>query len=195
MIYSIEFFRQRIGLDSSDGSRDADIEVALSTAFGFAELYCDRKFEWQAESETFTHFVGDVVSLIRFPLTDIIDVTGTELEYHFNAMTGLIVFDGCVRAHELIIDYEGGYHDTALPEHPYTWPPALAFALLVIFDNCWSALNGQSSSVATGMVKSIKAGADLGITYETANATTNDYGGLIPAAAAAHLNLLKREKA
>lgn len=195
MIYTIEFFRVRIGLLSTDASQDTEIMAALATAYGYAELYTDRKFEWQQQIETFTHFIGNDISLIRYPITAIVDIEGTENFYHFNAQTGILYFDGCVKAHELIVTYEGGYSDTSDADHPYVWPDALAFALLGIFDNIWSSMQAGASFVTGGIVKSVKAGADLSITYESSGAAYAAFGGLIPAPSAAYLDLLAREKA
>lgn len=194
MIYTIEFFRERIGLASADASQDDDINAALSAAYGYAEIYCDRKFEWSADTEIFTHFYGDTISLRRYPITQINSIDGTELSYHYSVQDGLLYFDGVARSHEITIDYEGGYHESADSMHPYVWPDALAFALLGIFDNVWSQMQAGATFVTGGIVKNVNA-AGISISYESSGASYAAFGGLIPPQSAAYLDLIVREKA
>lgn len=189
--FDIAVLRVRAGLDAGDGSRDAEIIVAMGMALSLAERYCDRKFARMNDTERFTHHSGQSVSLHRYPVTAIAKVTcdGTDVtSHHVDHLNGYLHFDGRVQVHEMQVEYDGGYD---------VYPADLEFALLQLFDSVWN-VNYAGGSVSSGGIKTVRAGS-LSITYDTGGAAQvagggNALGGIMPASTASILDLYSRHK-
>lgn len=157
-----ELMRVRVGLDSADTSKDAEIDAALIIAKDIIEDYLDRKLEYAVETEAFIHENGATLSLIRYPIDSIGSIAGTTgyavNAYHVNKNNGLVFLDGHYRAHEMTVTYTGGYQ---------TLPGALEMALLSVFDRVYGNLFDVGNISVNDAIKTIKAG-DLSITYEGA---------------------------
>ena len=160
----IEDVRARIGLQPTDTSKDTELAVALETSLAVAEAYCNRKFKSQRDTETFTHIDSHVVSLRRYPVDTIINVSPNGFDYHLEKETGLIHVDGRVHKHALTIEYDGGY--VAIPSD-------LGFAILMIFDSVWGTLQGDGQA-QTGGVESVTL-ADVGtVRFSTSKSSSGD---------------------
>jgi len=187
--------RVRVGLPDNDTSQDAQITAAFNTALALAEAYTDRKFEAKLDQETFVHYFGRTLSVMRYPLIAIDAIDENAIYYHLDKFAGLIMLDSMTAMHELTIDYRGGYTDAPDAEYPFTWPDDLMLALLQIFDRAWSQSNGGGETGSS--VKTIRAG-DLSISYGSDSAdygATPAFGGMIPITATTILDLYTRRKA
>lgn len=155
-MYDIQTARIRIGLESTDTSKDVELNAAMDASLKFAELYCDRKFMKQFESERFIHFNQCKVQLIRYPvdsvgLVDADDKPNTD--WHIDGPDGRITFDGRINAHVLTVDYVGGYE---------VLPADLEMALWRLFDSAYGLISSTGGTVGTGQVKAIySAGAKV----------------------------------
>lgn len=186
MIIPITTLRVRIGLLETDGTQDTEIVMIYETALAIIENYCDRKFELSAEVEKFTHVSGYSVQLVRYPITQIVSVRNemaNDMPNHYDAKAGVVQFDGHYTAHELTVDYEGGYDDT-------TCPKDLQLVLLGLFDYLW-ANQGVGSSSATGAMKQAKIG-DLSVSFDTSTGYVSGTDSYINAAMAHILMNYKR---
>lgn len=157
MLIPIETLRVRIGLDSADNSRDDELTLYYQIALAIIETYCNRKFEWQADVEKFTHKAGYGLSLRRYPLTEITAINGDEnntaIRFHAHDESGVIEFDGYVISHVVTVEYEGGFTELNVPAD-------LKWCILQGFD----LINqGETGNELTGaIVKSIASdGANI----------------------------------
>lgn len=169
---TIERLRVAAGLAATDNSQDAEIDVVIQTAMAMIENYCDRKFPLQDTVERFTHKQGYSVTLARYPIVQINSVRGDNNQtilFHVNNDNGVVHFDGRVHAHEIVIDYRGGYAPDAIPAD-------LEFVIINLFKTLWDAQQGGGSvGVAIGAVKNAKIG-DLSLSYETGSGASSDGG-------------------
>jgi hypothetical protein len=173
-------------------TQDVLLQDAINLSIELAERYCDRKFAFPTENETFTHVAGSTISLIRYPVSAIhglaVDQMTTAPKYHLESKTGLIHFDGRVVAHEIKVNYDGGYNP--IPDH-------LVMAFLLIFDSVWDALtNTSGGGVAAGTIESVTLNQVGTVRYASgasAAAASATGGGLIPANAVTMLDLYRRE--
>jgi hypothetical protein len=188
----IEGLRERIGLVSSDDSKDVAIESVFGIAVDLVETYLDRILRYGSYTETFAHFAGKIVSLKAYPI-DTVDVivyaNGQEPPYHFNREAGLVYLDSFIRAHELSISYSGGYR---------TLPSGILMAVIGTFDNVWTEISAKVGAVSgVGEIKSISV-PDVGtISYQssgTGGGAGKDFGQ-VPAALLDVLSTYRREKA
>lgn len=155
-MYDIETARIRIGLEPTDTSKDAQLNVAMSASLNFAENYCDRKFMKQAESERFVHFSYCGVQLKRFPVesVEMVSADGNSFsDFHIDMPVGRITLDSRISAHILTVDYVGGYE---------VLPADLEMALWRLFDSAYANINNTGGSLGNGQVKAISsAGAKI----------------------------------
>ena len=189
-------------LQIADTSKDTLIGSILNAAKSIAENYCDRKFDYAAESATFTHPQGNTLSLPRYPLNSIVSVTRGDNKtpeatsaYHWIAGTGQIVFDHYLAAaHKITVSYTGGYN---------TLPDDLLIALWRIFDTLWADTPGGGATIGAGAVGGQAINSitipDVGtIRYESSGASgasaSGSAGGLIDNVTAALLSFYRREK-
>ena len=194
MLITIEQLRVRVGLDSTDSSKDTEINAALAMSESLIENYLDRWLSEGTYTEQFTHEVNTHVSLKAYPLISIDSVTldnGTGINYHFNTHNGLLFFDAIAAQHQLLITYTGGYGTT------YPLPAALELGILLCFDQVWGSFNSQADGVTVGgVVKSIAADG-ASISFETGSGSTasdiyeTDSG--LPANVTSILRLFRRE--
>ena len=161
MPLSIETLRVRIGLAANDPARDAEINAVSKAAMALLENYCDRKFPFESDQETFTHFDGVTVSLRRYPIWNVSSVTdyldNPVSRYHVDKERGLVMFDDYrVVRHELKIRYQGGFDLPNNDGHP-EFPEDLLMAFYNVFDAIFDTYTGAAGAGAlgAGVVKSI----------------------------------------
>ena len=164
---SIETLRVRAGLLATDTTKDAEINVAINAASAIAERYCNRKFAYGEELETYTHHRGPGFQAHRFPIINMIS-TGSDIVSHVDKNAGVIYFDGYNPDHEVTIHYEGGYTDGTLPAD-------LELALLMMFDVTYASVSG-AGAVSTGGVESVSVTGVGTIRYSTGAAATTGAG-------------------
>ena len=188
MLIDIDDLRVKVGLASGDASQDAAITTAYDAALDMIEAYLNRKLEFMADQEHFTHINGYTASLRRYPVTSVASVR-PDAKYHVERETGVLHFDGRVREHDLTVDYSGGFTPTTLPA-------VIHLALLDTFKAIWDAAQGGGGQ--TGEIQSITA-PDVGtIRFATsggaaAAGSAGSTGGLIPAYLLGMLSLFRRE--
>lgn len=157
MTITIEQLRVRVGLDSADATRDADIIAAQAIANNVLEGYLDRTLTEGQYTEEFVHCWNNHVSLKAYPLISIDSVAGAEpsriFQHHHDSARGLLFFDGAVADHKMTVTYTGGYGAT------YPMPPALELALLLCFDQVWGTMNANADGVdgSGAIIKSISS--------------------------------------
>lgn len=208
-LLTLEWLRVHVGLPADDTTKDPEIELARITAIEIADSYCNRKFLYAEDSETFTHFIGTTLTLRRYPLAEIIDTHAETappytVTYHIERLTGLMHLDAWAVQHALTVDYRGGYwidDGGAMPAAPvFYFPNDLAMALVEMFDAAWSAQHrtiAQGGADGGGDVKQIRAG-DLSISYDNEDsgaAVEYGFGDLLPMSAAGILLRYRRETA
>jgi hypothetical protein len=173
MAYDIETARVRIGLDSTDTSKDAELTAAMGASLNFAEKYCDRFFMLKDEIAEEIHFTDKDVQLHRFPLVSItsINADGKPIaaEYHMEKTTGRVVFDSSICAHTLLVSYSGGYA---------TLPSDLELALWKLFDAAWGLVSATASTAAVGggAIKAISS-SGARVEFDTSSGSANLGGG------------------
>lgn len=195
---TIEHFRIKAGLAADDTSKDTEIELAKGVALSIIEQYCNRKFAFAIEAETFTHWNAYTVPLRRYPVVEITSIDGWSGEYHFDELTGVVHLDGRAVAHRLTVNYSGGYAETASPAEPFVYPDDFMSAWLAVFSQSYTDLNSGGTVASDAAIKTLRAG-DLSITYDNAVDTGSSsgggsaFGGAIPATAKGILDLYRRE--
>jgi Phage gp6-like head-tail connector protein len=198
-MFDLATAKTRLGI--ADTSKDVLIGSVLNAAKSIAENYCDRKFDYAAETATFTHPQGNTLSLPRYPLNSIVSVTHGDnatpeatSAYHWIAGTGQIVFDRYLAtAHKITVSYTGGYNSL---------PDDLLIALWRIFDTLWADTPGGGAAVggaAGGQAINSITIPDVGtIRYESSGASggsgAGGVGGLIDNVTGALLSFYRREK-
>lgn len=156
MAIAIDVLRERIGLDPTDASRDAQLTAAWAQALALCETYCDRKFEKATETEELWPARRSLL-VRRYPIvsvTSITDASGAVLEastYQVIDEAGIILRGGygIPGGAPLTIVYVGGYEP---------FPKDLEFAVLAAFDAVWASTPGWGAvggSQSTGAVQKI----------------------------------------
>jgi|GEM_PF-6635950 len=179
--------RQRIGLLPNDTTRDPDITQAWQIACAWAETYLNRFLRDGAYVEIFTHAWGVAsVSLCAYPPTIIESITDENSvavgDYHVDAETGLIYFDGRRGFHQLRVGYT-----VEVPDEP-----ALTLALSALFSVTWSQTFDVGSTAAAGLVKATSIDG-MRVEYDTGSALSiAASAGGIPAQIAFALNPFAR---
>jgi len=186
---SVETLRVRVGLDSSDASRDDDINYASELSLSLMGNYCDRLFPEEADyEEIFTHKRGMSLSLIRYPITvvtSIIDSNGTVVSaYHTAAKRGIVNLDAYGCFHEVTVIYTGGYVEGGFPAD-------LLSAFYGIFDQEFAAIGTSSSSAVISSVTVQDVGT---VRFDTGGANDSSGAAYLPTSAAAILDNYKRYK-
>ena len=181
MTVQIEDLRARIGLVAGDTSRDAELLTARAVSIAFMENYCDRKFEFDQQRETTTHFVGQAMHLKRYPIDHVYFVRDADQavinDCHIDQERGIIFFDRGIARHKIDVFYEGGYKE---------FPNDLLAAFWMIFDQ--QIATGGGVGLAAGEIQSVTL-ADVGtVRYATGAAAAEAGGaGFLPDSAAALL--------
>lgn len=176
-MYDLATAKLRLGKPVDPSTEDTMITLAMDAAMQFAESYCDRKFTSQVDSETFVHVQANTISLRRFPITTVnqITVDGNilapnlyQVHYHADNQVGLIMFDAAIFCHALIVDYEGGFS---------VLPADLEMVLWRLFDWAWGNISagGTEGVQPIGAVKALTI-PDVGrVEFSTNN--DNSFGG------------------
>jgi len=187
----MEDLRVRIGLESDDTSRDAEIEVVKGTSFALMGNYCDRTFPLGIDVvEQFTHKVGLALALKRYPVdtvTSILDQDDKEFtDYHIEPDTGIVHLDFRCAFHQVFVTFTGGYDEDELPAD-------LLMAFYAVFDQEWAIYEGGAVS-SSGEISSISV-VDVGtIRYDTNAADTSGEGDYLPDRAKSLLMSYMRQK-
>ena len=173
------------------GSNAALIQTAFDTALAVAERYCDRQFLYAADKATFVHPFAPALQLSRYPLEQIVTVTGDNsasiTDYHMEAGTGRVVLDSWAHGHQIKVDYAGGYK---------TLPADLELALWMVFDTIWAQVSspGGGGGAAAGGISSVSI-PDVGtLRFDTGATPVSGgagMGGLIPSMAESILDLYR----
>lgn len=203
-MFDVIDYRVRCGLQATDTTKDAEIRDAINTAIAIVETYLDRKITWKAdEVETLTQVYRPVISLRRYPIGQIQSVTLDGKDHGTNHWTwhrraGLIQFNGQVGAHEVKVEYSGGYSDPGqtTPADATSMPADLVLGITKVFDEVWSAMTSTGGTTSTaGAVRSIKVGS-LSIQYDTGTAAVAmASSGFIPLTAMTLLDRFQRRSA
>lgn len=191
---TIEQLRARAGLEAGDTSKDTELQAAYATALAICENYTDRKFTAAADTDNFTHVTGYSLSLSRYPVTDItlLTVDGqerTSQDYHQDKRSGLIQFDYLLVAHEVHVEYSGGYDPL---------PADLDLAVWSVFDNAWHLNQAGGGGSLADSVKQINITGVGSIAFDSQVDSASAGGfaaGLIPPGAAAILDHYVRHHA
>ena len=187
----IETLRVRVGLESTDASRDDDITAASDLALSLMANYCDRYFDQVlGDQEGFTHLHGFSAPLKRYPIVQVTgivdqDAKAVSIGYHINKVNGVIQFDGHVAFHEMVVTFDGGYAEGEFPDD-------LLYAYYQVFDQHWAVIeNGTSPGAAN--ISSVSV-VDVGtVRYSQDSITTPEMGGgFLPPIALSILNYYKR---
>jgi hypothetical protein len=176
MTYNIETARIRIGLESTDTSKDVELTASMEASLNFAEKYCDRLFMFQIDTAELIHFIDNDIQLHRYPLVGVSSMMADgnliNVDYHLQKNTGRLILDSQIYAHELIVNYSGGYS---------TLPSDLEMALWRLFDSIWSVASSTTSSapVGGGAIKAISSsGARVEFDTSSASSGMGGSGGL-----------------
>jgi hypothetical protein len=173
MAYDIETARVRIGLESTDTSRDVELTAAMDASLNFAEKYCDRFFMFQEDTAELIHFTDNDLQLHRYPITAVASVeadgNAVETDYHIEKKTGRIILDSRLYAHELTVSYSGGYA---------VLPSDLEMALWRLFDTTWSVVSATTSSapVGGGAIKAISS-SGARVEFDTSSGSSSGMSG------------------
>jgi hypothetical protein len=151
--------KARLGIDASDTSKDAVIDVVAGQAQGLAENYCDRGFDVADQAEDFPNTASSA-QLFRYPVTAVTgfwrllhqngvplaeDRGGDVTIYRLDKARGIVWPGGWGWASnpdaQLHIEYTGGLE---------TWPPDLDWAVTAIFDLLWAETPGGGVEPGAG---------------------------------------------
>ena len=198
MAFDVATGRIKVGLEPSDTSQDADIQMALNTALSLAEQYCDRKFAFARETLTkYADRFSERVFVDRFPINRIYSITGAGTnspEAHHDA--GVVFTSaGSNPGSKITIDYEGGYKSL---------PADLEYCLWQVFAAVWADFDPTNANggnvVVSGEIKKRSIVGVGSVEYTTsadsiASTTVSDWSAVLPGATQAVLNLYKRRVA
>jgi hypothetical protein len=172
MAYDIETARVRIGLESTDTSKDAELTAAMDASLNFAEKYCDRFFMLKDEIAEEIHFTDKDVQLHRFPLVSITSINADNKpvvsNYHMEKTTGRVVFDSSICAHTLLVSYSGGYAKL---------PGDLELAIWKLFDVAWGSISATATGAAGGGAIKAISSSGARVEFDTSRGGANLGGG------------------
>lgn len=196
MAYDMGAAKVRLGLDPTTVSpQDANIGMALRAALSAAEHYCQRGLRHQAQTDSFQQPSG-ALQLFRYPVDNIISISGGVGSYNLNQQYGLLDLGGGAwlpnataygATNEIQVEYVGGF---------LNYPEDLEMALWVIFDKAMTVLENPGEEA--DQVASIRLTGVGQISYQPADyADFRQAGGgplgLVPKMAGQILALYKRE--
>jgi hypothetical protein len=174
----MESLRVRVGLTSTDTTKDDEITVVKDTSFAMMGNYCDRLFPLlDAAVEKFTHHSGFTIQVKRFPIDSIASIVDADgmatTQYHFDAETGTIYLDFVAGFHQGVVTFKGGYDEDDLP-------PDLLMAFYSVFDQEWELAQGGTVSSA-GQISSVTV-QDVGTVRYTTDSSDGgtSYGDFLP---------------
>lgn len=149
----------RLGI--TDGSKDAEINSALSASLGIVEAFLDRKLVHGDETEYFYDVRGHTIQLRRYPVDYVISASKSYAE--LDKEKGLIHFDGIGSGHEIKVVYSGGFCPI---------PAAILTGLWSVFDNVYQMVDGSAGGTVTAGAISSLSIPDVGtIKYATGGAS------------------------
>jgi hypothetical protein len=199
---AIEDLRVRIGLQSDDTSRDADLTLASEVSLDVVETYLDRKLTF-AEYTEWADCAYPSYLVMAWPIdrTAAVTVNGTlhtdpSFSGHIDWEKGIIHH---ANSHPYQITYSGGFN---------VLPPVLLWAMLSVFDSVWASDSafggavGSSIIQGSGAIKKVSlvgigsVDLDVGTTVsDGGGANSGAAWGLIPSAARTILDRYRRESA
>ena len=183
---TMESLRERVGLESTDTSKDPEIEAARDSALAMMGNYCDRIFLESTGDEEFVHKAGDTLSLRRYPVS--VDPAvesedqGEITEFHLDAEAGLILLDYYAAFHKVTVTVTGGYTETGFPAD-------LLMAFYAAFDQEYALVEGGTASGAE--IESVTV-ADVGTVRYNVSSASDDAGSYLPARSKSILEIYKR---
>ncbi len=193
MTFNLLGAKARKGISPADPTQDAVLQVSLDTAKALAEMYCNRKFDYAAETATFHFPYTQTLQLNRYPLEQVVSVADSKGallaagNYQVILGVGQIKSAGWLSDTSMDVTYAGGYR---------VLPADLEFAMWSIFDQVYGASTASGGSPTGQVVNSITV-PDVGtIRYETGGANVGGSGsavGMIPATSISILNLYRLE--
>lgn len=139
MSFNLESARVRVGLESTDTSKDPQLIGSLNSALAIAENYTDRKFIYKRETARFYYDSSNRYTLKRYPINEVYAITdsdGNFPEYKVHKLFGRIELERYNPSDELIVDYAGGYA---------VLPADLELALWGIFDSTFTTIDKAMS--------------------------------------------------
>lgn len=141
MSFNLESARVRVGLESTDTSKDPQLIGSLNASLAIAENYTDRNFVYKRETGKFYYDSSNRYILKRYPINEVYSITdsdGAFPEYRVHKLFGRIELKHYNRSDELIVDYAGGYA---------VFPADLELALWGIFDSTYTSIDKAMSGV------------------------------------------------
>jgi hypothetical protein len=139
MSFDIQSARVRVGLESTDTSKDPQITGALNAALSIAENYTDRFFVFKEEEARFYYDSSNVYTLKRYPISEILelkDSDGSFPEYRVHKLFGRLELKNYNRSEDLFVRYTAGYAP---------FPADLELALWGIFDATFASIDKAMS--------------------------------------------------
>lgn len=154
--WTLEYGRQRVGLDPADVTKDADIEFTMRLALEAAEKFCDRRFPSQDVLGEFVEVDQSRRFFVeRYPLQAIHQISVDGMMFDYSKLDaplikwniGEVIFrEGCCNCRPgysvVRIWYRGGF---------VPLPDTLVWVLWQIFDECWRNLAGSASGGGASM--------------------------------------------
>lgn len=184
MLLDLDKLKERLGIEPGDTSKDTTITVVGAQAQALAENYCDRKFDYEEDDETFS---GVTLSfqVRRYPIDEIVSITrGDDLDLpppntvplavrRTDTAKGLVWpsrwgWGGAWPVLRCV--YTGGFQEA---------PTDLEWALYQIFDTLWASTPGggaEPGTIGSGAFDEVKRFSVVGA-YSVEMGSTGDVGG------------------
>ena len=207
MAYDLETARIRIGLESTDTSKDVELTAAMEASLHYAEKYCDRFFMFQEDVAELIHFESSYVQLHRYPVTAVASIKFDSADFMVSwvPLATAIPIGGAnesswsasrpcgeplevpyhieKKTGRLVFDSRFYSHElTVNYSGGYAVLPAdLEMALWRLFDSTWSVISATTSSapVGGGAIKAISSqGARVEFDTSSAGSGMGGSGGL-----------------
>lgn len=209
MPLDVATLKERLGLDPGDTSQDNAIAAVAGQAQELCELYCDRKFDHEADEETFDQTAGALL-LRRWPVDDTIAVAIADdagrvvpaqnyrVDFARGAIKGRTVSwapGWSFGWSPLTVAYTGGFDP---------WPSSLTWAVTQAFDVLWSETPGGGLPAgAAGAAGDVRKYSVVGAySVETTSGGVGEVGanagegwGPFPASITSALDPWRRESA
>ena len=164
---------------------DSKIQAVMSMALLMAENYCRRKFTYAREQAKFYDVHYETLSLHRYPVAMVHQVTTAE-DCRVHAAAGLLKFTRPVVAEVIGVDYEGGFKE---------FPADLVMALMQIVQSQYATVSGGAAAVVGGTIKSISSNGSR-VEYDTSGGAVSagvDRDTGLPSMAISILDSYRRE--
>lgn len=187
MLLDLDLLKSRLGIPADDDTKDAVIEMVGEQAQALAENYCDRKFDYGVDDETFPG-VTRSFQVRRYPIKSVEKISvGTDLDEPDTNHQELTVrrvdpAKGLVWPGSYNWAGAGGQWPVIHCEYTggYIEPPIdLYWALSQIFDELWASTPGaglEPGDVGGGSFDAVKRFSVVGA-YSVELGSTGDAGG------------------